>query len=102
MPTHGSAFLERYAFGLVGGRNKNDTRGHPAFAPFWQNIVGVTHFKSRKLNRSNCIRLIKGIEEPGPSGEGRFSLRENSRTIYWSGFLSCRGITAPKSRLKTK
>jgi poly-gamma-glutamate capsule biosynthesis protein CapA/YwtB (metallophosphatase superfamily) len=41
-------------------RNKNDTRGHPAFAPFWQNIAGVTHFKSRKLDRVELYPIDQG------------------------------------------
>ncbi len=44
-------------------RNKGDTRGHPAFAPFWQNIVSVTHFKSGKLDRVNLYPIDQGYRK---------------------------------------
>jgi poly-gamma-glutamate synthesis protein (capsule biosynthesis protein) len=44
-------------------RNKGDTRGHPAFAPFWQNIIGVTRFKSGKLDRIELYPLDQGYRK---------------------------------------
>ena len=44
-------------------RNKGDTRGHPGFPPFWQNIVGVCRFKSWKLDRVELYPIDQGYRK---------------------------------------
>ena len=41
-------------------RNKNDTRGHPGFAQFWQNFIAVCRFSADKLDRVEIHPIDQG------------------------------------------